>query len=51
MLGPDVDLRRTEYDFAAAVTRIRATRCPVAGIFAERVLAPPPAETAVERWG
>jgi putative phosphoesterase len=28
LLGPDVQLRRTPYDFAAAAERIRATACP-----------------------
>jgi predicted phosphodiesterase len=51
ILGPDVDLRRTDYDYEDAVTRILAKQGPVAAQFAERVLAPPPARTAVERWG
>ena len=51
MFGPDVDLRRTDYDYDDAVTRILAKASPVADKFAERVLAPPPAATAVERWG
>jgi predicted phosphodiesterase len=51
MLGRDVDLRRTDYDYDDAVTRILAKPGPVANKFAERVLAPPPASTAVERWG
>jgi predicted phosphodiesterase len=51
MLGPDVDLRRAEYDYATAAARLLATTCPVARTFADRVLAPPPARTAVERWG
>jgi diadenosine tetraphosphatase ApaH/serine/threonine PP2A family protein phosphatase len=28
LLGPDVDLRRTEYDLEAAITRLRATGWP-----------------------
>ena len=51
ILGPDVDLRHTDYDYDDAVTRILAKAGPVANKFAERVLAPPPASTAVERWG
>jgi putative phosphoesterase len=51
MLGPDVDLRHTEYDYDDAVSRILAKPGPIADKFAERVLAPPPASTAVERWG
>jgi predicted phosphodiesterase len=51
ILGPDIDLRHTEYDYDDAVARILAKPGPVADKFAERVLAPPPASTAVERWG
>ena len=51
LLGPDVDLRRTDYDYEGAAARILAKPGPVASRFAERVLAPPPASTAVERWG
>jgi predicted phosphodiesterase len=51
ILGPDVDLRRTDYDYDDAVTRILAKPGPVAAKFAERILAPPPASTAVARWG
>jgi predicted phosphodiesterase len=51
LLGPRVDLRRTDYDYDDAVARILAKPGPVADKFAERVLAPPPAITAVERWG
>ena len=51
ILGPDVEFRRSPYDYEVAATRILATGCPVAETFAERVLAPPPASTAVERWG
>jgi predicted phosphodiesterase len=51
LLGPDVDLRVAEYDCEAAAALFRSTGCPAAEQFAERVVAPPPAETAVERWG
>ncbi len=51
LLGPDVEFRRTDYAYEDAATRIMATACPVAATFAERVVAPPPASTAVERWG
>ncbi len=51
ILGPDVDLRHAEYDYDDAVARILAKPGPLADKFAERVLAPPPASTAVERWG
>ena len=51
LLGPAVEFRRTEYDYDHAVARIRASGCPIAEKFVERVLDPPPASTAVERWG
>ena len=51
ILGPGVDLRRTAYDYDEAVARILAKPGPLGRAFAERVVAPPPAETAVERWG
>jgi predicted phosphodiesterase len=51
LLGPDVELCVAAYDYEAAAARFRATSCPVAELFAERVVAPPPAQTAVERWG
>jgi predicted phosphodiesterase len=51
MLGPDVDLRRADYDYEDAADRILAKPGPLAARFADRVLAPPPASTAVERWG
>jgi putative phosphoesterase len=51
ILGPDVEFQRTEYDHDDAVARIRASGGPVAEAFVERVLSPPPAITAVERWG
>lgn len=51
LLGPDVDFRRTDYDYDDAVARILARPGPIADTFAERVLMPPPAITAVERWG
>ncbi len=50
-LGPDVDLRRAGYDCEAAAALFRAKGGPAAELFAERVVAPPPAITAVERWG
>jgi putative phosphoesterase len=51
LLGPDVDLRVAGYDAAAAAALFRSTDCPVAETFADRVVSPPPAITAVERWG
>jgi putative phosphoesterase len=51
LLGPDVDFRLAEYDCEAAAALFRATGGPASEQFAERVVAPPPAETAVDRWG
>ena len=51
LLGPDVDLRVAGYAVEAAAALFRSTDCPVAETFAERVVSPPPAITAVERWG
>ena len=49
LLGPDVQLRRTAYDFAAAAERIRDTGYPQAEEFAvQSVLAPPSEETMLE---
>jgi predicted phosphodiesterase len=44
LLGPDVELRRTSYDFEAAAERIRATGYPQAEEFAERNVLHPPSE-------
>jgi predicted phosphodiesterase len=44
LLGPDVQLRRTEYDLAAAAERIRATEYPQADEFAARNILHPPSE-------
>jgi len=44
LLGPDVELRQTLYDFAAAADRIRATSYPQADEFADRNVLHPPAE-------
>jgi hypothetical protein len=51
LLGPDVDLRRADYDYEAAAALVRAKPGPLAERFVERILSPPPAETAVARWG
>ncbi|HET7338392.1 MAG TPA: metallophosphoesterase family protein [Candidatus Dormibacteraeota bacterium] len=49
MLGPDVDLRRTDYDREAAARRIRAKDWSNAGAFAaENVLSVPSVEQAME---
>ena len=50
LLGPDVDLLLAGYDEERAAALFRARGGPAAEAFAERVLDPPPAETAVERW-
>jgi putative phosphoesterase len=48
LLGPDVELRRTEYDLRHAAERIRATGFPGADDFArENVLAVPTAQEAI----
>jgi putative phosphoesterase len=44
LLGPGVELRRTDYDLDAAATRIRATRYPKADEFAVRNILDPPSE-------
>ena len=49
LLGPDVQLRRTEYDVDGAAERIRASGYPGADEFArEQLLDPPSAEEASE---
>jgi hypothetical protein len=40
LLGPDVQLRHTRYDFDAAATRVRATSYPGAEAFAKQILEP-----------
>jgi predicted phosphodiesterase len=51
LLGPDVDLRRSDYDYDDAVARIRAKPGPLVDRFVERIRTPLPASTAAERWG
>jgi hypothetical protein len=46
-LGADVEFRHTTYDLPAAAERIRQTRYPGAGEFAERQVLTPPAEDAM----
>ena len=49
LLGPDVELRRTDYDLEAAAARMRATGAPeVEDFVRENVLTVPPAEQAIE---
>jgi hypothetical protein len=51
VLGPDVGLRRTSYDLAAAAERIRSTGYPGAREFAERhVLDRPTEEEILARY-
>jgi hypothetical protein len=44
LLGPNVQLRRTDYDFAAAAEAIRATSYPQLEALAVRYVLSPPAE-------
>jgi putative phosphoesterase len=45
LLGADVDMRRTDYDFQMAAERIRATAFPLAETLAVRYVLDPPAES------
>jgi hypothetical protein len=45
LLGPDVQLRQTRYDFAKAAARIRETSYPEADEFAARYILQPPSES------
>jgi putative phosphoesterase len=47
LLGPDVQLRHTNYDLARAAERIRETKYPQASDFAERNVLQPPSEEAM----
>jgi predicted phosphodiesterase len=47
MLGPDVELRRTEYDVRTAVARCRATSDPLADAMITTLLDPPTPEEVV----
>ena len=48
LLGPDVDLRRTEYDVEAAVAQMRATDDPRVEQIVELMLQPASREEAIE---
>jgi predicted phosphodiesterase len=48
LLGPEVELRRTEYDLGAAAERIRGTDYPQAKELAAQILEPPSEETMLE---
>ena len=51
LLGPEVELRHTNYDLEKAAARVRATRYPQAEEFAEKnILHPPPAEPMLEAF-
>jgi len=50
MLGPEVQLRHTDYDLQAAVQRMRATAFPGAQEFAQYVLTPPPESSMLEAF-
>jgi predicted phosphodiesterase len=50
LLGPDVALRTTAYDFEAAAVRIRATEMPAAGEFAADLLHPATAAEATREF-
>lgn len=47
LLGPDVQLRRTAYDFAAAAEAVRRTDYPDRDALAVRIVRPPTAEEAI----
>jgi putative phosphoesterase len=48
LLGPDVELRRTEYDVEAAVALMRATDDPSVETIVELMLSPPSREEVIE---
>jgi predicted phosphodiesterase len=48
LLGPDVELRVSEYDVEAAAEEIRRSGCPQAEEFAAHALSPPPARAALD---
>ena len=50
LLGPDVSLRRTVYDFEAAATAVRGTDFPGRDKFAEGIHRPPSAEEAAAEF-
>ena len=48
LLGPDVELRRTEYDVDAAVALMRATDDPIVETIVELMLTPPSRDEVIE---
>ena len=51
LLGRDVELRRTDYDVAAAAERFRATAYPGAAEFARELLEPPAEAAMLDLFG
>lgn len=51
MLGPDVELRHTTYDLAAAGAQVRSSPYPDAENFARQILEPPSPESIVAAFG
>jgi putative phosphoesterase len=47
LLGPEVDLRRTAYDFESAAEAVRRTECPEREELARGIVRPPTAEEAI----
>jgi predicted phosphodiesterase len=50
MLGPDVDLRRTDYDLAQTVSHIAESGFPAIEEFVKNLVSPPPPEAVSERF-
>ena len=50
MLGPDVELRRTDYDIAHAVDRIAGSGFPATDDFVKNLIAPPSPDEVSERF-
>jgi hypothetical protein len=50
LLGPDVSLCRTGYDFAAAAARVRAMAYPHAEYAAAGILSPPDEATTIAQF-
>jgi hypothetical protein len=48
LLGPDVELRRTDYDVEDAITLMRATDDPRADVVAEMMRTPPSQDEVIE---
>lgn len=50
IIGTEVELKRTDYDFAGAAERIEQSRCPYADEFAAGVTSPPSRSEATESF-